>query len=145
MRIDDFKRYLIRNFTPAEIEATGAALEDVRWETLQMLQAFRDSMKRAVILLPNGLTSGDHSSPQHPLGLAVDVGFREKDGKVPPVLIFKSALIAGAKGIGIYWNGFAYSVHLDLRNEYAFWAGVKGHRQKAWNYRPLINDPKFLG
>ena len=73
-------------------------------------------------------------------GMAVDIAFREEDGAVDIQEIFICALQAGYTGIGIYWNGIAWSFHFDLRPIYAFWTAVKGHREIAWIYRPLLSQ-----
>lgn len=137
----DFKLFGITKFTPQEVQETGADLSEVRVETMIMMQRYRVALGRAVVLLPGGMTTGNHRAKEHPLGLAVDSGFIEQDGKVDVSLVFRSALTAGARGIGIYWNGHAYSVHLDLRQEYSFWSAWKAHRETEWKYRPLIIDP----
>lgn len=144
MRVQDFQDLGIRYFSPSEITATGAALEDVDAALIARYDSFRDHLGRAVCFCPNGLTTGNHSSPLHPEGLAGDASFREQDGPVSVPNVFKAALLAGFYGIGIYHNGAAYSIHLDLRPEYGFWAGHKGHRESKWNFRSLIVDPAML-
>jgi hypothetical protein len=106
-----------------------------------MVQRFRVNVGRRVVLLPNGLTTGGHKSKEHAAGLAADVGFYEADGPVDIRSCFAAALDAGARGIGIYWNGAAYSMHMDLRKPYSFWCGTKRHRESEWRYLPLIINP----
>jgi len=142
MNLEDFKTYDIRFFTPAEITGTGALLKDIRLPTIMMVNQYRKRMNRRVVLLPDGITTGEHSASEHPKGLAVDSAFVEQDGPVDVAVVFKAAISAGAKGIGLYWNGFAYSIHLDLRNDYAFWTAIKKHQEKSWKYKPLIIDPR---
>ncbi len=138
----DFSKYNIKNFTPEEIESTGAKLEDVQLETIFKLQYFRNKIKRTIVLLNNGLTSGNHSSKKHPEGLAVDFTFREGDGTISVTEVFKYALEAKFKGIGIYHNQATYSFHFDLRECYGFWSARKEHRATSWEYDSLIVDPK---
>jgi len=142
MREEDFKIQNIYTFSPAEVRGTGAHLDDIQLPLLLALHRFRKTLRRRVVLLPNGMTTGEHTAPEHRLGLAADIAFIEADGKVLVEYIFKAALTAGIKGIGIYWNGSAYSVHLDLRGSFAFWSAVKKHRENNWIYAGLIIDPK---
>lgn len=143
MRKEDFENYGIVHFTPEEVEGTGASLDDVDVELLVRYDKFRKLLKRRVVFAPNGLTTGRHSSSLHPRGKAGDCHFVEMDGPIDARTILEAGLGAGFHGIGIYWNGFAYSTHLDLRKEYGFWSGWKKHRQENWEYLPLItiHDP----
>ena len=141
MHLSDFHRLGIKNFTPREIERTGARLADVHPATMIMLQRFRTDIGRRVALLPGGLTTGNHRSPLHPAGLAVDFSFFEADGPVDIRSVYRHLLNARAMGIGLYHNGAAYSVHADVGNTRRFWAGHKRHRADAWTMRALIIDP----
>lgn len=142
----DFIDHNIVDFTPKEITSTGANLEDVKLETMVRIQKYRSLIGRRVSIFKNGLTTGNHKSPYHPLGLAIDTGLYIEDGPVKPLIIFKSALEAGFKAIGIYWNGVAFSCHFDLRPKYAFWCGVKDGRgsKSNWVYHGLIVDPSQI-
>jgi hypothetical protein len=144
MTPQDFADHHIKYFTPTEITDTGAALEDVQAALIVRYDYFRKLLGRAVCFCPNGLTTGNHKSPLHPAGEAGDASFREKDGPVNVTNVVKAALQAGFRGIGVYYNGTAYSIHLDLRSEYGFWTGFKGHRESTWNFRSLIVDPATL-
>jgi len=141
MKATDFDKYGIRNFTKREIENTGANLADVKVQLFLSLQRFRMFIDRRIILLPNGLTTGNHKSWEHPNGYAVDVAFREADGEIHVSNLFKTALECNFRGFGIYHNEMAYSLHLDIGNRYRFWSAFKKHRENKWNYRPLIIDP----
>lgn len=141
MREEDFDLHNITCFTPEEVRGTGADLFDISLLLMLMLQKFRKSIGRKVVLLPKGMTTGEHKSQEHRMGLAVDVAFTEQDGPVDIAVVFRSCLTAGAKGIGVYWNGSAYSVHMDLRKEYTFWGAWKAHRKNTWNYTSLLKDP----
>lgn len=146
MKTADFKKHGITDFKPEEIARTGALLADVQLRTVIALQVFRRIMARRVGLLVNGITTGDHKAAEHFLGLAVDGYLYPDDGIVDISIIFKAALAAGFKGIGIYWNGQQYSFHLDLRSEFSFWAGYKNKSQgvTSWAYMPILNDPGLL-
>lgn len=141
MEEKDFAECDIKHFTKEEIERTGAKLADVKTELIIVLDDFRELAGRVVVLLPNGMTTGQHKAKEHPQGKAVDIGFRETDGAVDMQAMFISALEAGFTGIGIYWNGIAYSMHLDMRESYSFWKGTKNHGDTAWRYLPLVHCP----
>lgn len=129
----------LRYFTASEVERTGASIADVQRETMYAIDDFRHEMGIPVRLLFNGITSGNHKSAGHPNGLAVDCTI---SGTVDVGEVFKNALIAGFKAIGIYWNGAAYSFHLELADRYRFWSGRKAEGEAKWTYGRLIVDPK---
>lgn len=136
----DFIDYNITVATPERIEETGANLRDVNLFTILALQRFYDLINIKIFVLVNGLTSGKHSSTLHSRGLAVDIAFDGK--KIDIYFIWKCAIEAGFKGIGIYWNDVAYSMHLDLRKNFGFWSGWKSHREKVWHYGGIFADPR---
>jgi len=146
MRKADFKKHHIDDFTPEEVELTGATLEGIQLRLMVSLQTFRTIMDRRVGLLVNGMTSGGHKAKEHFLGLAVDGFLYPDEGPMDIDLIFKAALTAGCKGIGIYWNGIQYSFHLDLRPEYGFWSGHKVAKNmvKTWRYVSLLKDLSYI-
>jgi len=138
----DFEKHGIVNFPKEEVLHTGALLGDVQLKLMLALQTFRILVDRRVGLIVNGLTTGDHKAKEHFLGLAVDGFLWPADGPIDMNLIFKAALTAGFKGIGIYWNGLQYSFHLDLRDVYGFWGGYKDKKKgiKDWIYIPILID-----
>jgi len=139
---EDFKKYGIVNYTPEEVEATGAKLEAVQARTMIALQAFRTALNRRVKLIPNGMTTGKHKAPEHPAGLAVDCMLYAEDGKIAVNTLVEAALNAGFRGIGIYWNGVLFSFHLDLRKSYQLWYGEKPKPGVGdWKYRDLFVSP----
>lgn len=144
MKPEDLSRCLY--FTSQEIEATGASLQDVQIETILALDKFRFSIGRKVLLAFNGLTTGNHSSHEHKLGLAVDVYLDKSEGNVDNWAMTRAyvfeAIKAGFTGIGVYWNGVQYSFHFDL-GAIRLWAGVKSAPGKTnWSYKTLLIDPR---
>lgn len=135
MTLDEAKT--LRRFTAAEIEATGARLEDVQFKTFQAMDKFRDLLGRPVHLLPGGITTGSHKSTEHSAGLAVDCYL---DGDTDPYFVFKQALNAGFNRVGIYWNGRMYSFHVALGEAYGFWTGLKKLGARQWSYGKLRFD-----
>jgi hypothetical protein len=142
MILEDFAG--IRNFTADEVTRTGAKLNDVDGSLLSAYDKFRDLVGRRVTLLPGGLTTGNHNSIWHKKGMAGDCALYEEDGPVSVSDVFKAALEAGFKGIGVYYNQIAYSFHLDLRPAYGFWARYREHREPHWHEVGLIVDPKMF-
>lgn len=148
MKVEDFSRYGITNFTPQEIIATGARVEDVQLVTMQAIQRFRTAVRRSIFIPPGGLTSGDHVSKEHSLGLAIDVRFSPADGTVDNWALFRAYMYEGIKagfsGVGIYWNGSMYSFHFDF-GAIRMWAGVKKTPGAGeWAYKTILNDPRTL-
>jgi len=144
MKSTDFGKHCIDNFTAAEVETTGAALDDVQLKLMIALQAFRILIDRRVGLIRNGMTTGDHKSKEHPLGLAVDGFLYPDDGQIEISDIVKAALAAGFKGMGVYWNMKQFSFHLDLRPDLAFWYGFKDGTNGLmgkWTYSSLFVTP----
>lgn len=142
MEKTDFKKHNIDNYTPDEVINTGAMLDDVQLRTMIALQTFRTILDRRVGILFNGMTTGKHKAKEHPMGLAVDGFLYPDDGVIDTSVIFKAAVTAGFKGIGIYWNGIQYSFHLDLRSDYGIWGGYKDVNigLKKWTYVSLLVD-----
>lgn len=142
---NNFKSHGIVNFTPAEITATGAKLEDVKILTFSALQEVRTKIKRRIHLLRNGITTGSHVSPEHPEGKAVDFHLDLRDGDFTSrdlITAVVSAIRAGFNGIGVYWNGQAYSFHFDLRpvDRFALWIGYKNKVGAPWRYVTLVGN-----
>ena len=140
---EDFKTFNIHNFSPSEVEATGANINDVKIKTIVSLQSFREFVRRKVLLIKNGITTGIHKATEHQEGLAVDCYLDPLDGSISIHDIFKGALTAGFHGIGIYWNGAIYSFHFDHRSRFAFWVGVKDNSKgiTEWQWFSLLQDP----
>jgi len=144
---------LLPNFKPEEIEATGAKIGDVKFDTIYKLQCVRTQAKRRFVLELNGLTSGTHKSVQHKKGMAVDFELDEKDGPVDFAAHYGIILLGLAFGfcrVGLYWNGNRYSLHFDTGPEFGFWSAamvekiVNKKKIREWKYFPLFVDPKTL-
>ena len=134
MKIFDFRN--IKHFTVEEVERTGAKIADVQYETIKKLDEFRELIKCPVVLLSNGLTSGEHKSVQHPAGEAVDFTL----GNTRPISeVVKLALQAGFSGIGVYWNTVSNSYHFDTRLDFSFWYGEK-NKTGGWDYSSLFKS-----
>lgn len=142
MLATDFEKHNIDNFTVQEVMDTGCSLGSVDVKTMISTQRFREYVRRRVKLIENGLTTGGHKAPWHPRGLAVDSYLLPEDGPINIHLIFKGALTAGFKGIGIYWNQILWSFHFDHRPDYAFWGGVKDEPRliKEWQWYSILRD-----
>ena len=146
MLLSDFDKYKIKKFTGHEVERTGSRLVDVNVFTMVKLQAFRmhPKVRRAVVLLPGGMTTGEHGSFQHPNGTAVDIAFHELERPLSPKQLVYAAVDVGFRGIGLYYNGTALSMHLDLGPELRRWLWIKPHRSDRWTRIDLILDPIYL-
>jgi hypothetical protein len=141
MNEQDFQTYGIIDFTPADIVSTGASLESVDVRMIKILQAFRTPIGKRIGLLYNGLTTGSHRSIEHSSGRAVDFYFLDgltKDEINPVVWVM---IRSGFNGIGVYWNGQAFSFHGDLRENPAAWAGKKSRIDDPWVYNNLYFYP----
>jgi len=134
----------VRHFTWQEVEATGAALSGVQARTIYLLDDWRHDIGRTVLLLFNGITTGQHASPYHPAGKAVDICFRETDGPVDIVRYVMAALRCGFTGVGVYWNGTCYSMHLDWGATLRQWARWRSHGELDWHETGLVQDPRLL-
>jgi len=147
MNPGEFAEYGIRDFTPQEVEDTGARLDDIRVSLMMGLQKYRDYIRRRVGLLKNGFTTGGHKAVWHPRGLAADSFLYPEDGPINVHQIFKGAVSAGFRGIGIYYNGTLYSSHFDLRPNLAYWGAWKNPKKgiHEWQWVSLLNDPAKAG
>jgi len=136
----EFVTYDIKNFSPKEIENTGAKLKDIKADTILCLQRLRTLISRKIILLKNGLTTGIHTAKEHPEGRAVDVFI---GGVGIDCSIIYHALQAGFRGIGFYYCSETdlYSFHFDL-GEIRFWGAAKNKKDEPWKYFTLLKDPK---
>lgn len=136
---EDFEQ--IDFFTQSEIEATGADIADVQLEMLKGVDHVRRNIGRRMVPLKNGITTGNHKSPQHPLGRAFDFYLDERDGPVTQetlYTLFRCAVDAGFRGFGFYFNGAVWSFHIDMREELTMWTGRKKAPKKgSWVYKPM--------
>lgn len=141
MKVQDFRDFDVRHVKAADVTATKAPLDSVNLYLILHLDDFIGRCGLPVVLLPNGLTTGTHRASWHPRGLAADVAFGIKQEDVKIYDLWKLAIECGFKGVGIYWNGVAYSMHLDLRPVLSTWGGVKT-TGADWAYYSLFNDPR---
>jgi len=131
----------IHHFTQKEIEATGAKIKDVKFELIKALDNLRGTLGVRMFLQKNGLTTGDHSSPEHAAGLAVD-WYVTTD--FHPMMIMAMAVNVGFKIIGIYWNGKMLSYHTALSPYYKKpWLGRKDKPGDPWKYETVNLDPRI--
>lgn len=135
---------LIRHYSEQEIRDTGATLASVKLDLFLALDRFRDTVCRPVLLLYGGLTTGRHASPLHPRGEAADICFREVDGPNAPRIWVMSAFVSGFRGVGLYYNGVSYSMHLDLRLVPGSWTRWRHHGEQGWHEAALIVDPATM-
>lgn len=113
----DFK--VLDNFTLEEVESTGSDHKDIDFTLMKKLQALRTGLCRPVILIHNGLTTGEHKSDLHLKGKAVDFKF---DNFIRPDRVIHAMISAGFKGVGVYqWPDGHYTYHADLREKCGTW------------------------
>ena len=138
--IEDFQTYSVSHITPDQVEATGSMLSEVSVPLLVTLDWFIDRAGVPVVLLKNGMTSGKHDSPYHAAGKAADVAFDSTPLNVPVRHLVMLASRCGFQGVGLYWNGVAYSMHLDIGDSFRQWARRK-RPDGTWQQAALIVDP----
>lgn len=131
----------LRHFTEREITSTGANLVDVQFSTFHKMDKLRDLLDRSINLLHGGITTGNHKSAEHGLGLAVDFSLA---GAVDPYFVFKKALDAGFNRVGIYWNGSVHSFHVATGPAHGFWVATKAKRGDPWKYGTINVDPSTM-
>jgi hypothetical protein len=132
---------LLNHFSKGELIMAGGEPDTMYASTLVKLDLVRELLDIPVFIVKNGLNSGDHRSPYHDLGLAVDA-FPSPDLFADlydndPCALFRILLKAGFTGIGIYRHrkGF-WGFHADERLDPATWLARPG--KKGWIYSPLI-------
>jgi len=142
MKYEDFLN--LRDFSPADVIATGATIESVQADTLYCLQNYATACARVIKLIKNGLTTGSHNAKEHPDGKAVDF-YHSPDVSRADILgvVFKM-ICAGFNGIGIYFNGTIYSFHGDLRDKPTIWTGTKEKVGDPWKYNNIQLDPMYF-
>lgn len=134
----------LRYFSAAEVRAAGARVASVQRRLFVTLDRFRLELGRTVDLLYDGLTTGKHRSYTHEAGLAADICFRESEGVVNVRHAGILALHVGFTGVGVYWNGAAYSMHLDLGWTLRQWVRWRHHREVEWHESAFLVDPRDL-
>jgi len=136
MKYTDFD--YITHFTSNEVIATGAHIEDVAYLTIKYLDRVRSLVDKPIKLIHNGLTSGNHTSRTHLEGCAVDFYVMDDISHTEAVKVALYGVSVGFRGIGVYWNGEAYSFHFDTRNELGTWYGTKTNKNDSWCYHGLM-------
>lgn len=128
-------------FSIDDIRNTGAELDDLDLDAFNKLSAFTKIISSPVFFINNGISTGVHKSAGHSLGKAFDIRVPRKNCYA----VFKAAIEAGFKRIGIYWNGNAYTYHLEDSPTASFWSGRKSRPGECpWEFNQLINDPRNL-
>ncbi len=127
--------YRISYFTEEEIIKTGAKIEDIDFELIHKLDKVRDIIGIPIHLLENGLTSGEHSSPLHRQGKAVDFYVKGITHDQAVRIVLECASM-GFKHCGVYWNGVQYSFHMALGNQLKTWFARKD-KYNNWTYSGL--------
>ena len=138
MKRNDF--IYIPNFTIREIEETGANIQNIKYKTIERLQLIRTLVRSPIYLLYNGLTTGDHSSPYHDKGKAVD-WYTQSDLPLTDILMI--IMSVNFKGVGIYKckETGIYTFHTDIGDTYRQWSAYKDKKEENWNYKSLFNLP----
>jgi hypothetical protein len=133
MKHTDFNH--ITYFTCEEVEATGADIEALKYETIHKLDMVRSVIGLPISLQVNGLTSGNHSSKEHPRGEAVDFYLKTNPDPVKVVLACASF---GFRGIGVYLNKATglWQYHMDTRKALSTWYADKVNGE-SWKYKAL--------
>ena len=118
----------MKYFSTKEILNAGSSPELLTDELKKVLDYFAGLMKLNfgakvyVILLKNGLTSGQHASPEHREGKAVDFVIINKTGKsIRAYQVTQMMSYAGFRSCGAYYNGVAWSFHGDVGDRFRQW------------------------
>ena len=118
----------MKYFSTKEILNAGSSPELLTDELKKVLDYFAGLMKLNfgakvyVILLENGLTSGQHASPEHREGKAVDFVIINKTGNsIRAYQVTQMMSYAGFRACGAYWNGIAWSFHGDVGDRFRQW------------------------
>jgi hypothetical protein len=136
----------IKHFSKKEIENSGGNVFGLNYDLFIKLDKLRDVLGWPMKIPTGGLNSGKHISNTdvHALGEACDF-FRADGLPVDYTVVFRAAVQVDFNGIGIYWNGYIYSFHVDVRNYQAYWYGVHQAGATEWIYKEFkIVDPKGL-
>ena len=140
MTLDEMNSALVEHgivgrITEKELTSTGAQIKDIDYFSFQRLCEFRKLLNSPIHFIFNGITTGKHLSAGHPEGKAFDLFIPN----IPPYKIICTAIDAGLKRIGVYFNGTAYSYHLE-NGKCALWYGEK-FTANDWEYSRLVKVP----
>lgn len=133
------------HFSKNEILNTGARIDEIDAELMQRMENLRVMLNRRIYLM--FITTGRHATySYHYTGKAVDFYLNPEDGVIDPSRLIEAALSCGFKGIGVYYNGTAYSFHVDIRFPYTnIWCAIPSTNPKEkWTYMPINKDPKEI-
>lgn len=130
---EDFNHY--PNFTLLEFYESGGDIDRMNKEVFDKLQILRDNLGVPMELLST--TGGRHAAEsRHYKGEAVDIYIH---GAFKDIYLLETFLNAGFRGIGFYKNaGGVKSYHLDIRENFTFWRGVKTVGAQRWTYSDLV-------
>jgi len=140
MKKEDFLN--IKYISQAEVEVTGANIADVKIELISKISQLREQVGSPFYFQKNGITTGDHKSPEHPNGEAGDGWFGGNWDWKRIKETYVKAVRLGFNGIGIYHNSIMYSWHLDIGKDIRDWTAKKKIGDNNWIYGKLLLDPK---
>ena len=125
-------------FSDKEIQSTGANPKDLDPVFMTRLSHVRREFNKFFILLPNGLTTGNHSSKLHPKGRACDFTIPNLSGEGDILRLYHLCRRHGLNGFGYYKNHIGvYSFHVDDRETPTIWYGTKEKKEDKWTMQTL--------
>lgn len=130
------------NFSVEEVKKHGN-LQLIHDETLRAWQRVRD-----IIGVPLHILAIIKKSTWHKNGRAIDVTLGGELGNAHVNDFVETMLDCGFHGIGVYWNGIAWSFHGDVRGKHQLWTGLKDVQKPSdgqkWTYGKFgcTNFPK---
>ena len=146
MRSADFSGFCIRCVSERDIKDSNAPLESVDVHTIITLDRMYEYVKRdhqavRLLIAPDGLTTGVHNCTWHGRGLAVDLLFDSNPKHLDIYDMVKLAIESGFCGVGVYWTGAGYRMHVDMRPRFAMW-GASRNGDNQCVYRSVFSDPR---
>lgn len=125
------------NFTREEVAKHGD-LSKIEIRVLYKLQELRSLLR-----VPISIIAIIKESTWHKNGHAIDFVFNGKLNGLHVNELVELMLTVGFTGIGVYWNGVAWSFHGDVRpNGIQLWTGIKGRgviipAGQPWYYQKM--------
>lgn len=124
-----------RYFTNDEIRRSGGDPNGMCPIFMHKLSLFRDMINVPMIIVPNGMNSGNHKAKEHPQGQAADFYFTRP---VSDERVLHTAGLCKLNGIGLYTNHIgAKSYHVDDREVATMWKGIRHKEGESWTYSRL--------